>query len=149
MRTKELCLHCLLVDKKTPAEIVKEHPDCKESVSYPAHYTYMQQVADLNLPQVWKAVPCPVLIIFGMSDYVTSDSEHTFIRNQVNAAHPGSGTLLRIHGMDHFLTRAGTMQVSFASGTAGKTGTRRFNSGEFGGLTRKLHEWACLLARLN
>jgi pimeloyl-ACP methyl ester carboxylesterase len=122
MRTKEVCLHCLLVDKKTPEQIVKEHQDCKEDTSYPAHYTYIQQLADLNLPHVWTSVPCPVLVIFGTSDYVTSDNEHTSILAQINAVHPGNGTLLRVQGMDHFLTRAKTSQASFARQASGETG---------------------------
>jgi uncharacterized protein len=126
LRAKELCLHCLLVDKQSPERIAKEHPDCSEYLQYPAHYVYMQQVAALNLPQIWKAVPCPVLIVYGTSDYVTSDREHEFIFDQVNAVHPGKGTLVRIHGMDHSLARATTVQESLARSTSGKPA--QFNS---------------------
>jgi uncharacterized protein len=126
LRLKELCLHCLTAEKKTPEQILKDHPDCKDDLTYPASYKYMQQVADLNLPRVWASVSCPVLVIFGTSDFVTSEPEHRVIVERLNSLHRGQATLVKIQGMDHFLSSAATMQDSFKAKNSGASS--RFDS---------------------
>ena len=49
-------MHLLFVEKQTPEQILKEYPELEEYLQYPAHYTYMQEVANLNLSAYWKNV---------------------------------------------------------------------------------------------
>jgi len=48
VRTVEKCQRRFLIGKQTPEEIIKEMPECKDSVrTFGVAYTYLQQVADV------------------------------------------------------------------------------------------------------
>ena len=80
-REKELVLHAFLVEKKSPEEILKDHPDWEENLQYPCHYSYIQQVADLNMANVWKQVEAQVMFVYGLADFVT-DARRTQVRHR-------------------------------------------------------------------
>jgi pimeloyl-ACP methyl ester carboxylesterase len=110
---KEYCNHRLYVGGETPEQIAKDAPDCAQlPMQPPAPYTYMRQVAGLNLAEDWKAVDAPVLVIYGTSDFLTSLEEHQYLVDLINSFHKGRATLAAIDQMDHFLARAGTMRES-------------------------------------
>jgi pimeloyl-ACP methyl ester carboxylesterase len=110
---KEYCNHRLYVEGETPEQIAKDAPDCAQLPSQPpAPYTYMRQVAGLNLAQAWKAIDAPVLVIYGTSDFLTSLDEHQYLVDLINSFHKGRATLAAIDQMDHFMARAGTMRES-------------------------------------
>lgn len=110
---KGYCNHRLYVAGETPEQIAKDAPDCAQlPIQPPAPYTYMRQVAGLNLAGVWKAVDAPVLVIYGTSDFLTSLDEHQYLVDLINSFHKGQATLAAIDQMDHFLARAGTMRES-------------------------------------
>jgi pimeloyl-ACP methyl ester carboxylesterase len=110
---KEYCNHRLYVGGETPEQIAKDAPDCAQlPIQPPAPYTYMRQVAGLNLAEAWKAVDAPVLVIYGTSDFLTSLDEHQYLVELINSFHKGRATLAAIDQMDHFLARAGTMRES-------------------------------------
>jgi uncharacterized protein len=110
---KEYCNHRLYFDGETPEQIAKDAPDCAQlPVQPPAPYTYMRQVAALNLAGAWKAIDAPVLVIYGTSDFLTSMEEHLYLVDLINSFHKGRATLAAIDQMDHFLARAGTMRES-------------------------------------
>lgn len=110
---KEYCNHRLYVDGETPEQIAKDAPDCAQlPIQPPAPYTYMRQVAGLNLAETWKAIDAPVLVIYGTSDFLTSLDEHQYLVDLINSFHKGRATLAAIDQMDHFLARAGTMRES-------------------------------------
>lgn len=125
MRLKEFCMHQLLVEKQTPEKILKKRPNCSDSLQYPVRYTYMQQVADLDLPQLWSSVTTSVLVIFGKADYVTTAKEHRYIVNLLNRSGIKHATYVEIADMDHFLTRAGSIRSSYQKLHAGLP--REFN----------------------
>jgi pimeloyl-ACP methyl ester carboxylesterase len=113
VRRKEFCNHRLYVEGQTPEQIAKDAPDCAQLPSQPpAPYTYLRQVAGLNLAETWKAVDAPVLVVYGTSDFLTSLDEHQYLVDLINSFHKGRATLAAIDQMDHFLARAGTMRES-------------------------------------
>ncbi len=122
MRLKELCNHRLLIEKRTPEQVLLDAPECREHIDYPAPYTLMQQWASLNMAEEWKRINSPVLIIYGTSDYVASNSDHPYLADIIDSFHPGSATLAPIEGMDHYLLTAASMEESIA-----RTGRREFN----------------------
>lgn len=103
VRLTELCQHRFLIDKRTPEQVVQEMPECKDHVKFPASYTYMQQIADLNLAVEWKKVDLPVLVTFGTSDPTTSAEEGHYLADMINSFHPGRAECIEFAGMGHGL----------------------------------------------
>ena len=112
MRLNELCNHRLLIDRQTPEQIIKETPPCQGHIEYPAPYTLMQQWAALNLAEEWKRVASPVLIVYGTSDFISSIADDPYLADLINSFHPGHATVKAIAGMDHYMTKAATMEES-------------------------------------
>ena len=83
-------------------------------------FTLMQQWASLNLPEQWKRVDAPVPIAYGTSDYISSIADDAYLADLINSFHPGRATVKAITAMDHYLTKAATMEESISR----KPGTR-------------------------
>ncbi len=109
------CRRRLLLEKQTPEQVLKDAPACSEYLDDPAPYTYMQQLADLNLAEVWKKVDAPALVIYGTSDFLTSAAEHEYLRDMVNSFHPGRAAYVRIEGMGHGFERVASQREYFES----------------------------------
>lgn len=110
---KNYCNQRLYIQKQTPGQIAKDAPFCARlPIQSPAPYTYMQQVADLNLAEAWKPVDAPVLVIYGTSDFLTSREEHQYLTNMINSFHPDRATFSPIEKMDHFLAQASSQRDS-------------------------------------
>ena len=120
MQLTERCNHKLLIEVQTPEQVLKEMPQCQGHTSYPAPYTLMQQWAALNLAEQWKRVDAPVLIAYGTSDYISSIADDQYLADLINSFHSGRATVKAIAGMDHYLTKAATMEESISR----KPGTR-------------------------
>ena len=118
-RLGEACNHALLVDRQPPDALLRARPECKESIEYPAPYTYMQQWAALDLSSEWKRVDVPVLIVQGESDFVATVADAPLLRDIVDSFHPGKATLAMIPSMDHFLTRQPSMKASMENAGRG------------------------------
>jgi len=114
MRLVELCNHRLLIERQTPEQILKVAPECAGHVTYPAPYTFMQQWAALDMAAEWKKVAIPVLIVYGTSDFVATAADHPYLAGMIDSFHPHRASLQSIAGMDHTMTRAASMQESFA-----------------------------------
>lgn len=103
VRLTELCQHRFLIDKRTPEQVVQEKPECKDQVNFPASYTYMQQIADLDLAVEWKKVDVPVLVTYGTSDPTTSADDAHYLVEMINSFHPGRAEYMEFAGMGHGL----------------------------------------------
>jgi pimeloyl-ACP methyl ester carboxylesterase len=104
VRAAEKCNHLFLVDKLRPDQILKDHPDCREYVNtFGVSYTYLQQIADLDLAVEWKKVDVPVLVTWGTSDPTTTAEESRYLVNAINSFHPGRATYAEFPGMGHGL----------------------------------------------
>lgn len=113
LRSKEKCMHRLLIERQSEAAIEADEPQCKLRNLYPVAAPYMRQVAELNVGEAWTKVDAPVLAIYGTSDFVTDVSEHRRIVDIVNAVHPGTAKLITIEGMDHHFELLGTPQQAY------------------------------------
>lgn len=102
MRDKERCMHQLLIDRESPDQVATDST-CKPYVQYPAHYTYMQQVAALNVGSLWRDVRARVLVIYPTSDFITSEADHRSLVDAINLMHPGRATFATVAGTDHYL----------------------------------------------
>jgi hypothetical protein len=104
VRAAEKCDHLFLVDKLRPDQILKDSPDCREYVNtFGVSYTYLQQIADLNLAVEWKKVDVPVLVTWGTSDPTTTAEENRYLVDEINSFHPGRATYAEFRGMGHGL----------------------------------------------
>ena len=66
-------------------------------------YTYLQQIADLDLAAEWKKVDVPVLVTWGTSDPTTTPEENRYLAEMINSFHPGRATYAEFPGMGHGL----------------------------------------------
>ncbi|HEY6972036.1 MAG TPA: alpha/beta hydrolase [Candidatus Angelobacter sp.] len=104
VRTVQRCQYRFAIQKQTPEQILKDAPDCKDSVgTFSASYTYLQQIADLDLAVEWKKVDVPVLVTWGTSDPTTSADENRYLAEMINSFHPGRATYEEFKGMGHGL----------------------------------------------
>lgn len=108
------CHHALLFDRQSPEDILKRMPQCEEDIRFPAPHTVVQQWAALNMAEAWKRTSAPLLVVIGASDWVATVAESPYLVDMVNSFQPGRATLEVIEGMDHFLSKAPTMQASIA-----------------------------------
>lgn len=104
VRLAEKCNHLFLVNKLRPDQIVKDLPDCRDYVNtFGVSYTYLQQIADLDLAAEWKKVDVPVLVTWGTSDPTTTAEENRYLAEMINGFHPGRATYAEFPGMGHGL----------------------------------------------
>ena len=104
VRILELCAHRFLVEKQRPENILKDLPECADSVNtFGVSYTYLQQIADIDLAAEWKHVDAPVLVTWGTSDPTTTAAENHYLVDMINSFHPGHATYVEFHGMGHGL----------------------------------------------
>ncbi|MCW3102851.1 MAG: Pdz domain protein [Bacteroidetes bacterium] len=103
MRAEYIRLYGLFVEKKTPEQIMKEHPESTVSFyPYPMRIEYFQQVADVNICGLWMNTKAKVLALHGSSDFVSSAAEHKQIAETVNHYNPGNATYIEIADSDHW-----------------------------------------------
>ncbi|HZD93219.1 MAG TPA: hypothetical protein VE133_03135, partial [Candidatus Sulfotelmatobacter sp.] len=107
VRKTERCQHRFLIDKQPPAQVIKDLPDCKDSVNtFGVSATYLQQIADLDLAVEWKRVDAPVLVTYGTSDPSTTAEESRYLVNMISSFHPSRAEYIEFAGMGHGLDLA-------------------------------------------
>ncbi len=67
------------MQKHSPEDILADYPERAGAFQLPHHYSYFQQVADINPLAEWAAAGVPALLIAGGADYVTSPEEHRYV----------------------------------------------------------------------
>jgi pimeloyl-ACP methyl ester carboxylesterase len=103
MRAEYIRLYGLFVEKKQAQQIINEHPETKANFfTYPMRIEYFQQVADVNIRELWMNTKSKVLAIHGSSDFVSSATEHKLIAETVNRYHPGNASYIEIPNSDHW-----------------------------------------------
>jgi pimeloyl-ACP methyl ester carboxylesterase len=112
LRLNEQCNHRLLIERETPEQVLKDNPACKDFIEYPAPYTFMQQWAAILPAEEWKKISAPVLVVYGTSDFVSTIADDPYLADIINSFHPGHATIKAIPNMDHYLTRAASMEES-------------------------------------
>jgi pimeloyl-ACP methyl ester carboxylesterase len=120
MRAEYIRLYGLLVEKKTPEQIIKEHPQAKPNFfTYPMRVAYFQQVADVDIRGLWMNTKAKVLAMHGASDFVSSATEHKLIAETVNHSRPGNATYVEIANSDHWGLFAESEKVSKSNAQTG------------------------------
>jgi len=112
LRLNEVCNHRLLIEKQSFEDVVKNSPECRDYITFPAAYTYMQQWAAINPAEEWKKIGAPVLIVYGTSDFVSTIADDAYMAEVINSFHPGNATLQMIANMDHAMFKAASMEQS-------------------------------------
>ena len=103
MRGEYIRLYGLFVEKKMPQQIINEHPETTQHLfTYPMRIEYFQQVADINIRELWMNTKAKVLAMHGTSDFVSSGPEHKLIAEIVNHYNPGNATYAEIANSDHW-----------------------------------------------
>jgi pimeloyl-ACP methyl ester carboxylesterase len=112
----------LFLTKKSPSEIVKTHPELRQYLGgflkddkymFGGHYTFFQQLADLDLPKAWAKTDAHVLALWGKGDFVAPGPDHEMIAEAVNSVHPGRGAF-RVLDCDHGFSRSSGFKESIA-----------------------------------
>ena len=119
MHSKTTCGYEFLVAKQRRDAILARDPACAAHFDYPASDAYMQSVAGYAPAAVWKAVNAPALVMYGLSDFITSREEHVSLAADINAMHPGAATHAEIPELDHYISREASQQASFDDPVSG------------------------------
>ncbi len=102
-----LTLCTLLADGMKMPEIASRHPELAQAVNSSGRImddrtdTYWQQQLGFNLAEVYQAIRCPALVIYGESDFLTTRPCHETICKTIRASGNGSVRFEAIPGMDH------------------------------------------------
>lgn len=104
VRTAARCQYHFFIEKQTPEQIVKDAPECKDSVrTFGVSAVYLQQIGDLDLAAKWKKIDVPVLVTWGTSDALTSADESRYLADMINSFHPGRAAYAEFKDMGHGL----------------------------------------------
>jgi pimeloyl-ACP methyl ester carboxylesterase len=107
-----------LIEKKTPGEIVKLHPEWAKlwydepDGQYGRPAAFYQQLQDLNLGDAWSGVNAPVLVLRGSLDSIMSLNDSSAIAEIVNRKTPGRAEFIEVPNVDHLLSIHGKLADS-------------------------------------
>jgi len=142
LRSKEVCMHRLLIEHQAEDVIEQDMPECKARNVYPVAPPYVQQVAALNIAESWTRMNLPVLAIYGTADFVTTESDHERIVAIVNSKHPGTAQFQTVEGMDHHFALMGSPQRAY------DTRVKAHHEGPYAEkLTAVVAQWICAKTR--
>lgn len=102
-----------LLEKKTPAQVIKEKPalarvwDDQPGHQYGRPAVFFHQLQAINASRAWSNVRVPTLAIWGEADFVMHRIDHERLVALVNANAPGAARLLTVPGMDHAMRVTG------------------------------------------
>lgn len=118
LREKEEFLYHFYIEKMTPAEIIAAYPQFEEYFDdethmYGRHYSFFQELYDINFAEKWKNVNTDVLAIWGEGDFVSGREDHILIKDTVNYYNPGKGSYLQMKYIDHSFHRVSSMEKSY------------------------------------
>ncbi len=151
-RALEKFNHELLVDKKSPEEVVKEDSSLAALAGefglqgdqlFGRHYTFFQQLHDVNLPEFWAKSDGQVLALWGEAEYVSGRDDHELIAAIVNAKHEGQGAFAVVKQSDHgFSLARSPAEAHEVSSQSTPGAASRFNPE----IIRVLDEWLTAIA---
>ncbi|MEQ9403757.1 MAG: alpha/beta fold hydrolase [Cyclobacteriaceae bacterium] len=109
----------MLIQKKTYEEVVNEYPAIKASNYHsPRHMygrpvAYYQQLQDFDLAGEWERLKAPVRILYGLNDWIMSESDNDMIIKVLDASGHEDHKLVKYPGLDHWNTIHETPDDSF------------------------------------
>lgn len=90
------------VKKQFPAlatYVDENYPDGKTMSGMPI--TFWRGCYKTNIPALWQKVDCPVLVMYGESEFIASRPDHEMIVEALNARKPGMAKFAPIKNSDH------------------------------------------------
>lgn len=117
-----------MIEKKSPEEIKKLHPNLASTVDsyFPGGLfngktlDFWRQLNDTNFAKYWAKTNTHVLAVRGVADFVTYDADHKLIADIVNRVHPGYGSFVLQPNSDHLFHNFATEQESIRNFQHGK-----------------------------
>jgi pimeloyl-ACP methyl ester carboxylesterase len=76
------------------------------------HMRFWQQVAALNMPEVWAGASGQVLALYGASDFLTDARDHELLVSWVNFMRPDSARFVQLANSDHAFLDTATQRDS-------------------------------------
>jgi uncharacterized protein len=76
------------------------------------HMRFWQQVAALNMPEVWAGASGHVLALYGASDFLTDARDHELLVSWVNFMRPDSARFVQLANSDHAFLDTATQRDS-------------------------------------
>jgi uncharacterized protein len=81
------------------------------------HFTYWQELQDVNQAAAWRDTDARVLVFRGSGDLEAfSTEQHEGIVRTINHYHPGHGTFLLVRNCDHAFCKSDTPEESYKNG---------------------------------
>lgn len=107
------------LNKKSPDQIRQEHPEVSDYMQFPMHWTYMQQLSEVNPEIDWNQSNAHIVILSAESDYLGSQSDELQrMIQKANESRTAPIRLVRLPKTDHFFRTANSQQESFANHNA-------------------------------
>jgi pimeloyl-ACP methyl ester carboxylesterase len=103
-------LHYLYNMGMSPEQIIKEKPEYAAMMRQmsPDLKTYsgvglpfFQKLSTINLPAAWAKFEGKALSLWGENDFISTEYDHQFLADIMNARRPGSGEFVRVPQTDH------------------------------------------------
>jgi dienelactone hydrolase len=115
MRSLERFLLAYLLDRKDPAQVVREQPvlagtwekivGTGPDSHYGRPFAFHQQAAAQSWAAAWSQVSAPVLAIYGEYDWFEEAEAHRLVADIANRRHAGQGEFVVIPSTDHHFDR--------------------------------------------
>lgn len=143
LRDRAAAHHYLLVEKRSPEDVRREHPELREALAdllpdghnmFGRTIRFWSQLAALNMPAYWSKTNARVLAVWGKNEFISTEADHALIAAIVNEHHAGHGRFIALEGSDHGFNQTTSMADSF----------RRWSQpgGEFNpAIVRTLRDW--------
>ncbi len=122
MRLQTRFWYALLIEKRTPGQIVDASPDLEPLLRgvmpdgehmQGAKYIFFQELADQNFAALWATIDADVLALWGAGDYVSTREDHALIAETVQEARGADRAEFRVlDGIDHFFKAADSFEAS-------------------------------------
>lgn len=119
LRGWAVALHYVLIEQKSPADILRARPDLRSALDVLSPYLagravpFWSQLAAQNLPAYWAKGNAHVLALWGKNDFIATEADHPLIIQVVNKARPGKGTYIPLGNSDHGFRKTSSMEDSF------------------------------------
>jgi hypothetical protein len=119
LRGWAVALHYVLMEQKSPADILRARPDLRSALDVLAPYLagravpFWSQLAAQNLPAYWAKGNGHVLALWGKNDFIATEADHPLIIQVVNNARPGKGTHISLENSDHGFRKTSSIEDSF------------------------------------
>lgn len=109
------------INKKSPEQILKEYPQGADYLQFPAHYSYMQQLADLDIEASLKKSSAKVFMLLGKGDFIGSQwTETQSFAARINMVREVKVQTENVESLDHFFKNANSWIQSFYNINKGK-----------------------------